>query len=182
MPRFRGMPTGIEAFLEPPGAFGLRPCVRTHLRKSIVSTRPFGGTEDKYRWLLSPGDGAHFDGLWYQRHGSGRVRHVYGLTYVAPQGAVLLGSNSPPRSLVYCLAPGEPIFRGMLTGPEAFGEYWASLGFDPVPRPTLKKVFVPHSSIWWGVREIPLITKSIKWGTFRPAVVSAACLSRHWIL
>ena len=42
-PFFRGMPMGSEAFLEPPGASGLRLCARTHLKKALCHTRPVGG-------------------------------------------------------------------------------------------------------------------------------------------
>ena len=34
-----------------PGASGLRPCTRTHLKKALCHTRPVGGTVDKYRYL-----------------------------------------------------------------------------------------------------------------------------------
>ena len=52
-PPFRGMPTGLEAFLKMPGACGLRPCARTHLKKALCHIHPVGGTEDNYRTLLS---------------------------------------------------------------------------------------------------------------------------------
>ena len=46
---FRGMPTGPEAFLEPPSVYGLRPCARIHLKKkALCHTRPVVRTNDKY--------------------------------------------------------------------------------------------------------------------------------------
>ena len=45
-PLFRGMLTGPDAFLEMPGACGLRPGAWTHLKKTLCHTRPVGGTED----------------------------------------------------------------------------------------------------------------------------------------
>ena len=47
-PLLRGMPTGSEAFLEMPGACGLRPCAWPHPKKALCHTRPVGGTDDKY--------------------------------------------------------------------------------------------------------------------------------------
>ena len=46
-PFFRGMPTGPEVFFEPPGAWGPRPCIRTHLKKGLVSHLPvwWGGQQ-----------------------------------------------------------------------------------------------------------------------------------------
>ena len=35
-PFFGGMPTGLEAFLEPPGASRLRSCARTYIKKGLV--------------------------------------------------------------------------------------------------------------------------------------------------
>ena len=43
-PLFRGMPTGPEAFLEPLGASGLRPCARSLLKKALCHTRLVGRT------------------------------------------------------------------------------------------------------------------------------------------
>ena len=43
----------FEALLEMPGACGLRPSVRTHLKKALCYTRPVGGTEDKYHHTFS---------------------------------------------------------------------------------------------------------------------------------
>ena len=45
-PFFRGMPTRLKAFLEPPGVSRLRPCARTHLKKALCQIRPVGGTYD----------------------------------------------------------------------------------------------------------------------------------------
>ena len=41
VPLFRRMPTGPEAFLDPPGTSRLRPCAQTHLKKGFVS-RSYG--------------------------------------------------------------------------------------------------------------------------------------------
>ena len=49
-PSFRWMPTGTEAFLDPPAVSELRLCARTHLNKSLCLTRPVGGTYDKNHW------------------------------------------------------------------------------------------------------------------------------------
>ena len=48
-PLFRGMPTRPEAFLEPPGASGLRSCAQTHIKKALCHTCPIDGTVNKYR-------------------------------------------------------------------------------------------------------------------------------------
>ena len=52
-PLIRGMPTGPYAFLEMPGACGLRPCARTHQEKALCHTGPLGGVDIKYRWGYS---------------------------------------------------------------------------------------------------------------------------------
>ena len=39
-PLIRGMPTGPYIFLGMPGAWGLRPCARTHLKKGLVPHLP----------------------------------------------------------------------------------------------------------------------------------------------
>ena len=38
--RLMGMPTGLGVFLKMPGACGLRPCARTHLKKALCHTCP----------------------------------------------------------------------------------------------------------------------------------------------
>ena len=43
-PLIKGMPTGPYAFLEIPGACGLRPCAWTHPKKALCHTCPLGGT------------------------------------------------------------------------------------------------------------------------------------------
>ena len=76
----RGMPTGNKAFYEMLGVFRLQSNARTHLKKALCHTRPFGGACDKYRWFnnLDPVNGTHFSRPWYQRHGSSWVCHVSG--------------------------------------------------------------------------------------------------------
>ena len=49
----RGMPTGPWAFLGMPGACGLRPYARTHLKKALCHTCPLGGASNKYRRSIS---------------------------------------------------------------------------------------------------------------------------------
>ena len=51
-PILGGMPTGSQAFLEMPGACGLRLCAWLHPKKALCHTRPVGGTEDKYHLYL----------------------------------------------------------------------------------------------------------------------------------
>ena len=42
------MPTGSEAFWGMPDISGLRPCARTHLKKTLCRTHPFSGARDKH--------------------------------------------------------------------------------------------------------------------------------------
>ena len=54
-PLIRGMPTGRGHFWKLPDACGLRPCTRTHHKKALCHTCPFGGASNKYHspafWL-----------------------------------------------------------------------------------------------------------------------------------
>ena len=53
-----------------------------------------------------------------------------------------------------------PLFKGMPTGPEAFGEYRACLGYGPAPRPTLKK---PYATLTRLVRRATNTLDLISW-------------------
>ena len=48
-PFFKGMPTRLQTFLEPPRVCGFEPYARTHLKKALSHTRLFGWTYDKYQ-------------------------------------------------------------------------------------------------------------------------------------
>ena len=49
-PLIRGMPTGPSAFLEMPGAFGLRPCARTHQKRPCVTHTCWSSNTANHYW------------------------------------------------------------------------------------------------------------------------------------
>ena len=53
----RGMPTEPKVFLALPGACGLRPCDRTHLKTALCHIRALVGRFDKYRGLRGRSQG-----------------------------------------------------------------------------------------------------------------------------
>ena len=144
------MLTGPEAFLGMPGASRLWPCARAHLKKTLCQTCPVGGTADKYRWFQSA------ESSWWDTLGWAvdLVRCVTSVDWhtLSLMGAVPQGSNPPRRGYVYRLAPEELLFKGMLTGPEAFLEPPDMSRLWPCARTHLKKALC-HTCRFGGVRD-----------------------------
>ena len=152
------MPTGPEVFLWMPGACGLRPCVRTHLKKGLVPhTCPMVGriTNTTYQTSVF-GAPLQLSG----RTSAGRVIGGAKLTGCAsaleiPLTSVghHLGFNPLRWGQVNCLAPEATLFREMLSGPEVFLWMPGACGLRPCTGTHLKKALW-HTCPFGGARYI----------------------------
>ena len=75
------------------------------------------------------------------------------------QGVVSPGFYHPWRGYVHRLAPEQPLFRGMPTGPDAFLGMPGVSRLPHCARTNLKKSLVPYSSGLWDGRQIQTTSK-----------------------
>ena len=163
MSLFGRIPTGPEAFLEPPGVSGQQPYSRTHL-KSLVPNSSVCWDVRKYRRntdVATPFIGCI---LVPVAVGQGRLTWILESLH-----SCWVHQNRDPRVSVACLLrlypsleglgllPGSwgPIFMEMPTGSEEFLCLSGVSGLRPCVWIHLKKGLAPPSSGWRDVHQIP---------------------------
>ena len=122
-------------FWKLPDACGLRTCTRTHHKKALCHTCPFGGAGNKYR---SP-PGKHF------------LLLSFGLRGPFPQAFTSFGRVGFIARRLRHPKKGE-CRRGR-------GHFWKlpdACGLRLCTRTHHKKGLVPYLPVWWGRQQIPL--------------------------
>ena len=77
--------------------------------------------------------------------------------FLRPQGAITPGFYPLRRGWVYCLAPEDPLIRGMPTGPKVFLVLPDACGLRPCDR--------THLLPWWDGKQIPELTSTWHFGS-----------------